>query len=336
MDDETARGAGAQAGGGDAGGRPPADQRPRDAEETPTEKLSQTAPASEPPPPSVQPRLVRSRRDNDGRSNAWWIILALLLIAAAVVAALWYFMFRDGGEATPATSPSPSQVSWAGAWARTDGMGGGLVIEGAADTYLVTPYDGALRGGETVSATADAGGSELSFTLPAQFSLAGPAGPLAVLLVAGDDPDTATLDITGADGTTLSLPLERVASLTPSRPLSPSPAPSDPGPVPTRSPTSSPSAGRSGDERMIIAVESIQAGIEQWSTVNDGLYPTPADVRPTGEVAAYIDPWPDNPWAPNEPLSPGTEPGNFTYEQLNGGLHYRLTGHLDNGAFVVP
>ena len=56
----------------------------------------------------------------------------------------------------------------------------------------------------------------------------------------------------------------------------------------------------------------------------------------TGGVAAYVDPWPTNPYT-GQPMKPGTQPGDYTYEQLNGGAGYKLTGYISNGlTYTVP
>jgi hypothetical protein len=253
------------------------------------------------------------------------------------VAAVWYVLFRGEQQVTPAPSPSPTPIAWAGAWARTEGLGGGLIVKGSGDTYEATAYDGALQPSDTVPATVD--GAELRFTLPAQFSFGGPTGPLEATLAIGSDPDTASLRVTGADGTTLAMPLQRVPSLTPATPTtSPSPTPT---PTPTLSPSPSPSPSASPSQQalrqqMIDAIGSVQAGIAAWAAANGGMYPMPADVREGGAVAQYVDPWPVDPWAPGRFLAPGADPGNYTYEQLEGGQSYTLTGFLDNGSYVVP
>jgi hypothetical protein len=80
----------------------------------------------------------------------------------------------------------------------------------------------------------------------------------------------------------------------------------------------------------------LQVGILTWATNNGNVYPAPADVAQGGGVAQYVDPWPTNPYT-NAPMAPGAQPGDFSYEQLNGGQAYRLTGFLSQGqTYVVP
>lgn len=296
------------------------------AEET---RVMPGAAGAEPPPPPPRPTVVMSRPARKSPGSVWWILL-LLFLAAVTVAAIWFFFgFRGEQVVTPTPSPTPTPVAWAGAWARTDGIGGGLVVQGSADAYHVTAYDGALQPSGTVAAVVGNDSRELRFTLPAQFSFGGPAGPLAATLTVGDDLDTATFRVTGADKTSVSMPLQRVPSLTPTVPTT-TPTPSA---SPSPSPTPSEPALR---QQMIEAITSIQAGVVAWAAANGDVYPMPADVREGSAVAQYVDPWPVNPYAPDRPMEPGAEPGNYTYEQLGGGQGFKLTGYLDNGAFVVP
>ena len=310
-----------------------------DATETRVMPAGAAGAGAPPPPPAAQPQpqpqptLIMSRPTHRSPGSVWWIVL-LLVLAVLAVAAVWYFWLRGGQEAAPAPSPSPTPVASAGAWARTDGLGGGLIIEGGGETYQATAYDGALQPTDTVTAVTAADGTELRFTLPAS-SFGGPAGPLEATLTIGNDPDTASLRLAGAEGTTLAMPLRRVPSLTPAVPTaSPTPTPS-PTPTTTTSPSPSPSQ-EALRQQMIAAIGSVQAGIEAWATANGGTYPMPADVREGGAVAQYVDPWPVDPWAPAQFLAPGVEPGGYSYEQLEGGLSYTLKGFLDNGSYVVP
>jgi hypothetical protein len=132
----------------------------------------------------------------------------------------------------------------------------------------------------------------------------------------------------------------------------PSPSPSAPAsPAASAAPTASPQATAPPVSsatpsptpdlaaqrlQMIVAVEQLQAGIESWAADNGGMYPTQADVRQGYGVAVYVVPWPANPYAPEQALTPGLAIGEYEYQQLAGGAAYSLTGHLDNGAFVVP
>jgi len=210
----------------------------RDAAEGETLPVTPTAPGEAGAPPSQPPQstVTMSQLPRRGGSRwIWWFVVVVVLILLAVAAA-WFLFLRSTEEPTPAPSPSPSPVVWAGAWSRMDGTGGGVLVSGGVDAYEVTLYDGALQPGATVPATLSADGRELRFTLPSQFTFGGgPAGPFEATLTLGSDPDIATLRLTGADQTSISMPLRRVAELVPTGPsASPSTSAS---PSPAASPT---------------------------------------------------------------------------------------------------
>src|SRR5450756_2036622 len=120
------------------------------------------------------------------------------------------------------------------------------------------------------------------------------------------------MKVTGANQTTVVVPLERVAALVP---VSPSASPTvTPMTTPTTSPSSSPSASpKAGtDQQVIDAIGKLQVGVITWATNNNNLYPTPADVSEAGGIASYVDPWPTNPYT-DQPMKPGTQPGDYTY-----------------------
>ncbi len=71
-----------------------------------------------------------------------------------------------------------------------------------------------------------------------------------------------------------------------------------------------------------------------WAAEHGGLFPPVNEVTAAGEIGAYVDPWPDNPFT-GAPMQPGSTPGDYTYEQLDAGQTYRLTGYLSDGATVV-
>jgi hypothetical protein len=286
---------------------------------------------SPPPPPRPQPTLMMSRPPRNS-SNVWWIVLVVVLLALVAGAAAWYFLLRGtGGE--PAPQPSPA-FDWVGAWGRTDGSGGGLVVEQSGKDYQVTVYGSTLQVLGTTVATAK--GKDLAFALESGESVGGLPGPFQITLTAGSDDNRADMKVTGGNQTTVIIPLKRVAALVP---ISPSSSPTvSPTASPTVSPTSSPSASPSPgtDQQVIDAIIRLQTGVITWSTNNNNLYPTPTDVSEAGGVATYVDPWPTNPYS-GQPMKPGTQPGDYTYEQLSGGAGYKLTGYTGNGlTYTVP
>jgi hypothetical protein len=288
--------------------------------------------AEAPPPPRPQPTLMMSRPEKEGSVTRWWIVLAIVVLVGAGAAALWFFVLRDD------SAPAPPPVAWSGAWGRVDGVGGGLVVEKTGSGYRVTAYDSSLRPSGTAAATTSSDGRQLLFTLPAQSSFGGITGPLRSTLTIGSSRDSATLRMTGASQTSISMPLQRVLALVPVSP-SASPSPSvtaSPSPSSTGSPSPSSSPIGAADQQVIDAVIKIQVGVITWATNNNNLYPMSAEVSQSGGVAQYVNPWPTNPFT-GQAMAPGTGPGGYTYEQLNGGQGYKLTGYLDKGlTYTVP
>lgn len=316
------------------------DRRHREAPGTEPQASGAGGGPATPQPEPPRPRLVAGEGGGRGPGSTWLLIVVVLLLLILALTALWLFVLRDEpAPPQPSPSPSPASSPWVGAWTRTDGAGGGggLTITAAGSAYKVALFDAALQPAGSVPATATAEGRELRFTLPPQFPLGGPAGPLTAALTAGTESGTALLTVTGADGAAVSVGLIKVPALTsfsatPSPSVAPSTSPSvtaTPGPAPE-------ATAEALRQEMIAAIGRLQAGIEAWAADNGRLYPAPSAVRAEGSLAPYVAPWPVNPWAQGRPLVPGLEVGDYVYDQLDGGLGYRLTGVLDNGSFIVP
>lgn len=295
-----------------------------------------------PPPPGPTPTLVMSSRPPREGSSTGWIVVIVILVALAAAAAAWYFLIRDRGT-EPAPTPTPTATAaafdWVGAWAPTDGSGGGIVVQQSTDGYQITVYDTMVRVLGSAAATEE--GAALTFGLETSEPLAGIPGPYDVTVSPGASADEVKMSVTGANGTTISMPLGRVPALVPVTPSgSPSPTSS---PTPTASPTVSPTASPSSSptqsaeaQQVIDGIDRIQAGVMTWSTNNNGLYPAAEDVTQDGGVAQFVDPWPTNPYT-GQAMKPGTSAGEYIYEQLNGGAGYRLTGYVSGGlTYTVP
>ena len=301
------------------------------------------ADAPPPRPPGPPPTLVMSSRPPKEGSSTGWIVVVVILVVLAAAAAAWYFLIRDQGtQPAPTPTPTPSATAafaWVGAWAPTDGSGGGLVLQKDPNGYQVTVYDTMVR--VLGSAIAAEQGRDLVFPLETSEALAGIPGPYDVVLSPGTGADEVRMSVTGANGTTISMPLGRVAALVPVTPSS-SPSPTE-TPSPTLSPSTSPSTSTSPSpspstesQQVIDGIDRIEAGIVTWSTNNNGLYPPPGEVTANGGVADFVDPWPTNPYN-GQPMKPGTGPGEYIYEQLDGGAAYRLTGYVSGGlTYTVP
>jgi fructan beta-fructosidase len=63
----------------------------------------------------------------------------------------------------------------------------------------------------------------------------------------------------------------------------------------------------------------VQVAIQSWAMDHNGAYPDSSLVRPDGEVGAYIDTWPENPWT-GKPMagSAAYSRGDFGYEAWTG------------------
>jgi hypothetical protein len=288
------------------------------------------------PPPRPQPTLMMSRAPRESSSGTWWIVILVIVLALVAGAAAWYFFIRDTGGTSPTPSPTPTTAfAWAGAWGRTDGTGGGVVVQKSGGAYQVTVYDSMVQ--VLGSATATEQGKDLTFDLQTQEAVAGLPGPYKVRLTPGSSADLLSMNITGSNGTSIIVPLERVPVLMPVTPsASPSPT-ATPTTSPSMSPTVTPSPSQTAaDQQVMGAIQKLQVGIITWATNNNNLYPEPGDVTQTGGIASYVDPWPTNPYT-GQPMKPGTSAGDYTYQQLNGGNGYQLTGYIANGlTYTVP
>ncbi len=84
------------------------------------------------------------------------------------------------------------------------------------------------------------------------------------------------------------------------------------------------------DEAMKASLLAIDTGIAAYIATADAAPP----VVDQATIGAYVSPWPVNPWT-NEPMKPGSDVGDYTYEVL-GGRSYSLVGHLSDGEYTRP
>jgi hypothetical protein len=280
--------------------------------------VSPPPPPVSPPPPPLQPTVTMTRRPTSNRS-LWWVVIVLLIIAALLVA-VFVLLRPDEGAAGQ---------DFVGTWMPADASGGGLVIMQSGDAFTVTAYDAQIQ--PLGSGDATLSGDELVLTLPAA----------AFGVAAGEAMDVTLSYLTGQDGLHLvaqggGARVERDYVLTdvlqPAQPtVAPTPTPTPtPTPSPTASPTASGSPPASADQQVIAGLSQILGGVTAWAANSNGVYPAATEVSPAGGVAQYVDPWPVNPFT-GQPMSPGTAPGDYEYEQVNGGAGYRLVGHLSDG-----
>jgi len=281
------------------------------------------------PPRPPQPTLMMSRPSSSRGGVPWWVWLVVALLIAAGAAAVWYFYLRP--------APPPSGDEFIGTWSPEAGTGGGLVIARSGDQFRITQYDRQL---ESVGSTlADLVADQLELTVQASaLGLTGFSGEVQGILTHDQATDRLKLVFSSGDVRSEDLVFVRTEVL---RPGSPSPTPTPtPSPSPSASPTISPTPSSSpsaaADQQVRDAIAKLQVGIITWATNNNNLYPAPQEVVNGGGISQYVNPWPTSPFT-NQPMTPGTDPGDYTYEQINGGQSYKLTGYLSNGlTYTVP
>jgi len=279
-----------------------------------------------PPPFAPVPRVVTPSGGGDRRSLPW-IVLAVAAIAIVAIVLAWAFAMRDSGE------------QFVGTWAPVSGEGGGLVIEMQDGGYDVSVYDPDLKAVGTYPAVRD--GDTLTFRFSKEEA---GLGLLEARLTYMEDRDVLLLQLAGMGEEGAAMEYVRVDALEAAPTPSAMPTPtSTPTASPTASPTGSPSPSPSptstdtsqNDERVIDGIVVIQVGVLNWAQENGG-FPPPAEVSQQAGVGQYVTPWPTNPYT-GQPMVAGDQPGDYTYEQLNGGQGYELVGHLANDfTFTVP
>jgi len=289
------------------------------------------------PPPPAQPTLVMShgRQPSSGGGVPWWVWLLIILAILAAAAAIWFFYLRPA-------SPSGGDV-FVGNWAPQDGSGGGLVIKQSGSKYVITAYDPQLKAVGSTDATLN--GDQLDVTVDASaVGLTDVTGTIGGILTHDSNTDQLTLQFKAGglslkpvvyDRVDVLLPASATPSPTPYTP-SPTPSPTTASPSPTGTASPSPSTSPSADQQTQDNIAKLQVGIVAWAADNNNLYPAPQDVIQGGGLSQYVNPWPVNPFT-GQPMTPGTSPGSYVYEQLSGGQGYKLTGYLSNGlTYAVP
>ena len=285
-------------------------------------------PASPPPPAppfAPVPRTLTPSGGGDRRTTVW-AVLAVASVAILALVLLWAFVLRDGGE------------QFVGSWAPVSGEGGGLVITSQDGDFEVAMYDTDLELTGTYPAAQDGDALTFKFT-DTQSQL----GMVEARLTHDEERDILTLRLSamGQEGAPLEFarvdaleagPTRAMPVITPTPTASPSASPSG-SPSPTPSPTGTDTAQY--DEQVAAAIVQIQVGVLNWATDNGG-YPPVEQVTADAGVGQYVTPWPTNPFT-GQPMVAGDQPGDYTYEQLEGGQAYRITGHLANGLpYTVP
>jgi hypothetical protein len=276
----------------------------------------------EPAQPLHQPTVTMTRRPSSHRTW-WWVVVALLILAAAVIAA--FLLLRPDNDAT-------AGQDYIGTWMPADRGGGGLVIKRNADAFTVTAYDSQIQPIGSGEATLIE--NQLRLKLPATAFDAQDSGTMTVTISHIAAQDSLHLVAQAVGATRVERDYLRTDVLQPaSATVAPVPTPT-PTPSATPSPTTSGSPSTTADQQITAGLAQIRGGVTAWAAATNGVYPAATEVTSTGGVAQYVSPWPVNP-VTGQPMAAGTAPGDYTYEQLDGGQHYRLTGYLSNGDLVT-
>lgn len=265
-------------------------------------------------------------------SNRFWLWIVVVVLVVAALAVVWALLLRSSSDS--------AARDFVGTWMPSDGSGGGLVIKQTDGGLTVAAYDRQLLMAGT--AEGDVKDGKLELTLPAAaLGLEGADRAVTITYQSGSDRLLLVAALERGGPAELKRTYSRTDVLQPAQTTAPVPT-STPTPTPspstsgTASPSPSPSTSAPPDQQVIQGIISIQMGIQSWAAANNGVYPTQAEVSSTGGVAQYVDPWPTNPYS-GQPMAPGTSQGDYTYEQLNAGQAYRLTGFLSNAQkYVVP
>jgi hypothetical protein len=277
-------------------------------------RVLDTSPAPGMPPPVG--REVFTSPAEPAAGGGWrpprvlWF--ALIGIAVGLGLAVTFALLTRGPDLEP----------FIGTWGPTaDSLGplGGLVIEDQGDAAAVTVYSAEVEAIATVAAAWE--DDDLIVTFADAGPLVDGGGPATLRLAYREEDDHLVATLESAGGTAVQR-LARVSS------LGPGPAETSPAPAQTATPTASP------DDQVRAAITRLQVGVLSWAADHGGLFPPVNAVTAAGEVGAYVDPWPTNPFT-GAPMQPGSAAGDYTYEQLDAGQTYRLTGYLSDGVTVV-
>jgi len=240
-------------------------------------------------------------------------VVSTAVLALVLLAALW--ATGCGNEGGEAASPSPTAPDLTGYWvlAGETGVAPGAMIRVTADGggFLVEPsswqgirWSKASKDGDALVAEATGPSGE---TYIARLEPAGEMAKLTISPKQGDGPALAQVDLARPSGT-----LEDLAA---------------------RFDEILASAHETAVKEDIHA---LQVAVQSWMVDHGNKGPPVDEVRPGGKLETYIDEWPANAYT-GEPMGPGEGPGDYTYERLDTGLGFRLTGHFEGGSdFTVP
>ena len=287
-----------------------------------------------PPPPPTQPTLLMSHSRSSGSGGVpWWVWLIVALVVIAAAAAVLVPV-----PAARRHRPPPAS-EFIGNWAPEAGdrRRAGDLRRPATTSSRSPQYDGQLQA--VGSTTADLVDDQLELSVQASaLGMPGVTGKVQGTLT-HEAPATVSAAVHSGD-----LQLEPVTSCAwrsccrraPHRPRALDLSLADPVAVPSASPSPSASASPTTDQQVIDGIAKLQVGIVTWASEQQQPLSAAPGRRRRRRHLPVRRPWPTNPFT-GQPMTPGTAPGSYVYEQLSGGQGYKLTGYLSNGlTYTVP
>jgi hypothetical protein len=234
-------------------------------------------------------------------------VIALLFAVAALTGC--------GGSGDKGASPETSSADLTGYWvfAGEQSIAPGYVLRvtSTSDGYLVEPsvlqgirWSAASRDGEALAARATGPGGA---TYDVRLEPSGAGAKLTVSPTQGDGQALFEADLARPSGDYADTAAKFAATL-----------------------------AQAQESAVEEGIHNLQIGVQSWMVDHNDRTPPLAVVRPNGGLQSYLDVWPTNPYS-GKPMRPGTDPGQYTYERIDTGRDYRLTGHLEGGGdFTVP
>ncbi len=86
------------------------------------------------------------------------------------------------------------------------------------------------------------------------------------------------------------------------------------------------------DASVAAGLAVLERGLAMWKAGGGEQYPPAREVAADGLLGQMVR-WPSNPFT-GGPMEQGDDPGDFTYERLDGGAAYTLTARLSDGATI--
>jgi hypothetical protein len=247
---------------------------------------------------------TRTRRRALARASA---VLAIVLVASLAVGC--------GGNASEATDAATSTADLTGFWEFAGEQSLAPVpmirVTSTADGYLVEPsswegisWSQVSQDGDALTTTTTGPGGE---TFLVRLEPAAHGAKLTISPASGDGQPIYSADLARPSGDYADLAAQFETSLEQGRRT----------------------AVKEG-------IRTLQIGVQSWLVDHNDTWPPVDVVQPGGSLKTYLDAWPENPYT-GGPMEPGKDPGQYTYERLDSGRSYRLTGHFEGGGdFTVP